>query len=117
MGNQSESLDAIRHLAQGRQIGSEAMFTYSAALEALTVCSQNGVAVLGVELFRERPDGYLTESISTYERHLEGVTWSDFVQANNALAAEFIRRNPGESGQFYVFTAASEREFSNLRAL
>lgn len=110
----NETLGPILGLAHGRTIGGEPAFTFPDVLSALSACTANEIAVLGVELFTSHPEGYRTEGISTYEVHLVRQSWHDFVVQNNGLAAQFVRENHGGDDHFYLLTASGEREFAGL---
>lgn len=110
----NETLDPVLGLAHGRTIGGEPAFTFPDVLDALSVCTAHEVAVLGVELFTARLEGYRTEGISTYEVQLKQQPWYDFVVQNNSLAAEFVRQNQGGDDHFYLLTASGEQEYPGL---
>jgi hypothetical protein len=110
-----ETLEPVLGLAHGGTIGGEPAFTFPAVLDALALCTQHNISVLGVELMRMAPHGYCTEGISTYEVQLEGQSWHEFVLLNNSLAAEFVKHNRGGDDHFYLLTATLEAEFHNLR--
>jgi hypothetical protein len=109
-----ESLTPVLGLASGKTIGGEPAFTYPEVLDALASCTNHGVAVLGVELFRASPAGYQTEKISAYEVRLEDQAWNDFAVLNNSLAAEFVTQNQGGDDHFYLLTASTQQEYPSL---
>jgi hypothetical protein len=109
-----ETLAPVLSLAHGQTAGGEPSFTFPDVLQAISLCTANRIAILGVELFEAQSDGYNTEAMSAYEVRLAGQSWQDFVNLNNHLADEFIRHNPRGDGHFYLLTASQESEFSNL---
>lgn len=72
-----------------------------------------GVAILGVEMFEARR-GLRVEDYSGYEFACGG-DWQEFVRANSSAALDFIRSHPAGEEHGYILTAASEREFRQLR--
>jgi hypothetical protein len=113
--NNLETLRPVLGLAHGRTMGGEPAFTFPEVLDALGLCTQHDISVLGIELMRMAPQGYRTEGMSTYELQLEGRSWHEFVSLNNGLAAEFVKRNKGGDDHFYLLTATIEAEFDSLR--
>ncbi|AXC14009.1 hypothetical protein ACPOL_4741 [Acidisarcina polymorpha] len=61
------------------------MFLFPEVLDALVLCTQHEISVLGVELMNVSPQGYLTEGISIYDVLLEGQSWHEFVLLNNSF--------------------------------
>jgi hypothetical protein len=92
------------------------MFLFPEVMDALALCTQYEISVLGVELMRVSPQGYLTAGMSTYDMRLEGQSWHEFVLLNNSLAAEFIKQNRGGDDHFYLLTATLEAELKSLRS-
>jgi hypothetical protein len=114
-------IPAIAALAAGAT-GDELTFTFPEVLEAVKLCTSEQIAVLGVELFEVRAGGYCTENLSVYDLQpqmkrgpgtKEG--WPDYVRMNNALAEEFVRRNPAGDDHVYILTTSSWREFCALQ--
>jgi hypothetical protein len=112
-----ETLKPVLGLACGKTIGDEPVFLFPEVLDALLLCTQHEISILGVELMRVSPQGYLTEGMSTYDVRLEGQSWHQFVLLNNSLAAEFIKQNRSGDDHFYLLTAALEAELHSLRSL
>jgi hypothetical protein len=110
----NETLEPALGLAHGKTIGGEPMFRFPGVLDALALCTQHEISVLGVELMRAVPGGYSTERIATYRVKLGKQPWHDFVVRNNTLAAEFVRENQGGDDHFYLLTASGEQEFARL---
>lgn len=101
-------------------IGEELAFTFPEVLEAIRLCTENEIAVLGVEVFEVRREGYATKNLSVYEQQVgrgpkqrEG--WSEYVRANNLRAEEFASRNPTGDEHLYVLTAVSWKEYRELK--
>ena len=109
-----ETLEPVLGLAHGRTIGDEPAFTFPDVLDAILICTQHEIAVLGVELMRAAPQGYCTEGISPYEVQLKEQPWHDFVVLNNGFAAEFVKQNRAGDDHFYLLTASRQGEFSSL---
>jgi hypothetical protein len=107
---------AIAAAAHGT-VGEELAFAYPDVLEVISLCTANGIAVLGVEIIVVRPEGFQTEHLSIYDQHMrqgsgvdQGV-WSDYVAENNRHADEFVRLHPSGDDHVYVLTTASWAEF------
>jgi len=118
MPSDLESVQDIALAATGR-IGSELCFRFPEVLNVTTACTKNAIAILGVEIFEVRPEGYATKHLSTYDLKVQNVPkqrtpWLEYVKANNALAKAFINENPAEGKDVYVLTASSWRELLQL---
>jgi hypothetical protein len=111
---------AIVAVAHGT-VGEELAFTYPDVLEVISLCTANGMAVLGVEIFVVRPEGFQTEHLSIYDQHMRQGSevdkdgWSDYVAENNRHADEFVRLHPSGDDHVYVLTTASWAEFRAAR--
>ena len=74
--------------------GGELVFTVARAAEIIGACTSSGIAILGIEVFPGL-------NVSTYDLHLKNPAdekqWPGYVRTNNALAADFLRRNPAPS--------------------
>ena len=58
--------------------------------------------------------------LSDYDQHIgsdpkEQTGWADYVKANNRLAEEFVKLHPTGDDHVYVLTAASWREFHEMK--
>ena len=100
----------------------ELSFTFPEVLEIIRLCTTNQIAVLGVELFQVRPEGYCWKELSGYDQqmnrgpnNIEG--WPDYVRTNNSLAEEFVRLNPIGDEHVYVLTTSSWREFCETQEM
>lgn len=115
MTSDFETIEPIATAACGA-VGDELAFTYPGVLEVIKLCTLHEIAVLGVEVFVTRPDGYYTESLSTYDqqtsfrRELPISKWMSHVAENNSMAEEFVRLHTVRDGRVYVLTTASWRE-------
>src|ERR1700758_5321750 len=109
-----ETLKPVLDLACGKTVGDEPMFLFPEVLDALVLCTQHEISVLGVELMRVSPQGYLTEGMSTYDVRLEGQSWHEFVLLNNSLAPVVIKQNRGGDDHFFLLTATLEAELHSL---
>jgi hypothetical protein len=120
MTSDLEQVESIARVASGRTVGNELAFTFPEVSEVIRRCTENEIAVLGVEIFEVRPTEYLTKKLSDYDQHMgsgpkqqEG--WAEYVKANNALAEEFVKLNPTGDDHVYVLTTASWREFQEMK--
>jgi hypothetical protein len=120
MTSDLEQVESIARVASGRTRGNELAFTFPEVSDVIRRCSENEIAVLGVEVFEVRPTGYVTKKLSVYDQQMgrgpeqrEG--WADYVKANNALAEEFVGLNPSGDDHVYVLTTASWREFQEAK--
>ena len=105
------SIVAVAHAT----VGGELAFAYPEVLKVIKLCTANGIAVLGVEVFVVRPEGHETERLSIYDqqmnRRVQENGWPIYVADNNRRADEFVRLNPSGDDRVYVLTAASWAEF------
>jgi hypothetical protein len=88
----------------------ELVFAVEHALEVIQACTSSEIAVLGIEIFPGL-------NVSTYDREVkdpaEEEFWPGYVEANNALAEDFIRRNPAPRTSECILTTAL-REFCGI---
>jgi|SRR5580658_5082694 hypothetical protein len=95
-----------------RRDSGELVFTLGRAVEVVQACTASGIAVLGVEVFPGL-------NVSTYDLHVRDPTdekdWPSYVRTNNALAEDFLKRNPASSTDECILTSASWREFCEIR--
>lgn len=114
MKSDFESIVPIAAAAHGK-VGDELAFMYPEVLEVITLCTASGIAVLGVELFVVRPEGYETEHLSIYDQRMKHDVqkdeWASYVEENNFHAAEFVRLHRSGDDHVYVLTTASWAEF------
>lgn len=110
MNKHFEDIDEITTLASGAA-GKELYFRYSEALRIVTVCTSNGIAILGIEIFEPRNEGLQSKGFSDYEVMPNG--WLKFVQENNALAEQFLKEHKPAT-DVYILTTMSREEFSKL---
>jgi hypothetical protein len=111
-----ETLTPVLDLSHGRTVGGEPMFSFKSMPEAIEVCTNSNIAILGIEFFKTLPKGYQPERLSAYEVKRKGLPWPEFVRLNNELALKFVLENPGAEDQFYLLTASNEGEFPKLIA-
>lgn len=113
-------IPAIVATASGA-VGNELTFTFPDVLTAIRVCTENDIAVLGVEIFLVQSNKFQASGCSTYDLQMGswgevGVSdWSRYVKYNNRLAEEFIRQNPTGDEHVYVLTNSSWQEFCQLQ--
>ncbi len=120
MTNDLEQVESIVRAASGKTIGDELAFTFPEVAEVIRRCTENEIAVLGVEIFEVRPSGYFTKSLSDYDQHMgsgpkQQAGWADYVKANNCFAEEFVKLHPTGDDHVYVLTTASWREFQEMK--
>jgi hypothetical protein len=103
-----EMVPAVASAVLRRMPNGELIFTVERALNLIGACSWSGIAVLGVEVFPGL-------NVSTYDQHLKSPTneshWSGYVRTSNALAEDFLRKNPAPSTAECILTTTSWREF------
>jgi hypothetical protein len=122
MKSDFELIQPIADAAVGRT-GNELTFTFPQVMEVVQLCTINQIAVLGVELFEVRADGYCTKRLSTYDQGLLGrqdvkpADWDEYVRKNNSFAEEFIRKNPAGDDHVYILTNSSWREFCKIQEM
>lgn len=92
----------------------ELVLSFDDAKLALSIASQNLIAVLGVEVFRILDDGFGVETYSGYDFEFNR-NWQDFVGLNAEAALRFIAENSFGDSYGYILTGTSESEFRRLR--
>jgi len=104
-------------------VGDELTFPFPEVLSVIELCSANQIAVLGVEMFLVKPEGHYASGCSAYELQekqrwptVDSANWPQYATYNNALAGEFVRRNPLGDDHVYVLTTSSWRELCELQA-
>jgi hypothetical protein len=120
MKNDLAQVESIARAASGRTVGDELAFIFPEVAEVIRRCTENQIAVLGVEVFEVRPTGYLTKTLSDYDQRMRSgpkqqAGWADYVRANNLHAEEFVKLHPTGDDQVYVLTTASWREFQEMK--
>jgi hypothetical protein len=115
-------IPSIASFACGKTVGGELAFTFPAVSEVIRLCTGNEIAVLGVEILEVRDDGYYTKHLSIYDQELtdcprQRQEWGHYVAQNNALAEEFVGRNPTGDDHIYVLTTSSWEEFGQAQKL
>ena len=119
MRSDLEQVESIARAASGT-IGNELVFTSPEVSEVIRRCTENEIAVLGIEIFEVRPAGYVTTKLSGYDWQMgsgpkQRSEWADYFKANNILAEEFVRLNPSGDDHVYILTTASWREFHEMQ--
>jgi hypothetical protein len=127
MSGDIESVASIVACAAGRTPGGELSFTFPEVLRVIEICTSSGIAVLGVDLFEIRADGYSTEALSSYsydreiqqQLHdtLQRHGWPKYVGLANELATGFIHEHPAGDDHVYLLTTSSWREFGELQKI
>ena len=116
-----EQIPGVAPAAIGK-VGDEPIFPFPEVLGVIKLCSSNQIAVLGVELFLAKPDGYNASGCSDYDLlenrrwpTVQSANWPEYVTQNNALAEECVRRNPLGDDHVYILTTASWGEFCEIQ--
>ncbi len=111
--NDLEIVHGVMSAALRREVNGEFVFPFEHALEVIQACTSAGIAVLGVEVCPGL-------NVSTYDLHMKDPDnenfWLSYVRTNNALAEDFVRRNPAPSSSECVLTTFSWREFREIKA-
>jgi hypothetical protein len=120
MTSDFETIPCIASVANGKMDDGELFFTFPEVQNVIKLCTANQIAVLGLELFEVRPEGYRTKKLSGYDQEMdkgpENVDgWPEYVDRSNGLAKEFVRLNPTGDDHVYVLTASSWREFCKIQ--
>lgn len=120
MTSDFETIPRIAVVASGKMADGELFFTFPEVLDVIKLCTANQIAVLGLELFEVRPEGYHTKKLSGYDQQMdkghENVEgWPEYVDRSNALAKEFVLLNPTGDDHVYVLTTSSWREFCRIQ--
>jgi hypothetical protein len=110
MSKNFEDIYEIATLASGAT-GTELYFNNAAALRVVTLCTQNLIAVLGIEIFGLRREGLQTKGCSVYR--VRPNRWVSFVETNNGLAQQFLTEHRSAT-DVYILTTASGQEFREL---
>jgi hypothetical protein len=113
-----EMIESIKAAAI-RSIGDELAFSFPQVLDLIKHCSINDIAVLGVDVHKDREGPIETVHLSGYEvpDSLGIKDWKSYVQTNNSLAETFIRQRPTDAELFYLLAATSWREFVQIQAM
>src|SRR5271167_469943 len=118
-----ERIQAIADAGVGRT-GNELTFPFPEVLEVIKLCTNNEIAVLGVEIFLVKSDGYHALGCSDYDLQLmrkwhevQSADWREYVTENNELADECVRRNPAGDDHVYILTTSSWREFCDIQKM
>jgi hypothetical protein len=119
MKSDFELIPSIADAAIGA-VGDEMTFSFPEVLEVIRLCSANHIAVLGVEVFEVRAEGYHTKNLSLYDQEINGGPdsvegWPDYVKLNNGLAENFVHQNQKGDDHVYVLTTSSWREFRKIQ--
>jgi hypothetical protein len=94
----------------------ELVLPYSESLEAVTLASAHGIAVLGVDSLLVRKEGLQTIGYTNYDRWIRfEEDWGKFVHAMNSEAESWIKRNRLGEDHGYILTSASKQEFDDLQ--
>lgn len=118
-----EQIPGVSSAAIGK-VGDEPTFPFPEVLQVIKACSANQIAVLGVELFLVKPDGYYAFGCSDYDLderqkwpQVLPATWPDYVRYNNSQAEDCVRRNPLGDDHVYILTTASWNEFRKIQEM
>jgi hypothetical protein len=102
-----------------RSIGDELAFSFPQVLDVIKQCSINDIAVLGVDVHKDREGLIETVYLSGYEvpNSLGIKDWKSYVPTDNSLAEIFVREHPTGTELFYLLGATSWREFCQIQAM
>jgi hypothetical protein len=96
-------------------------FAFPEVLNVITLCTSNAIAVLGIEMFVVKSDGFYALGYSDYDLHIDKdwnkralSEWSAYVAMNNALAEQSVAKHPRGDDHVYMLTTASLEEYRNL---
>src|SRR5690349_6747938 len=105
-----EQIEGVAVTSIGK-VGDEPTFPFPEVLTVIDLCSANEIAVLGVELFLVKSDGYYPSGCSVYDLEARNKwprvsvpDWPEYVSYNNTLAKECVRKNPLGDEHVYVLT-------------
>jgi len=111
--------DEIKRASQ--RSGAEWVIPIEHLKQALQTASDNGIAVLGIEILKLLDDGsgaksysFAVEGYSGYEIKYSA-DWVGFVRDNNERAKSYVDANPFGKGYGYILTSASSKEFQDLK--
>ena len=95
--------------------GDELVLPYIDASRAIAIATQHQIAVLGVESFEVRKDGFQIVDYTGYDRHISFAgDWKGYVAAMNGEAERWIKEHPLGENHGYILTSASKQEFDKL---
>jgi hypothetical protein len=121
MNRDFERIPGVKAATIGK-VGEELTFPFPEVLEVIRLCSASEIAVLGVELFLVKADGYYALGCSDYDLQekqrwpvAQESSWPEYVRYNNNLAEEYVLRNPLGDEHAYVLTAASWKEIQQMK--
>ena len=119
MTHDFENLLSARLRANSVVRGSERVFGKDDVPTAIAEARRNGIAVLGIEVFKVLPDALQSMSeFSVYEIPFGG-EWENFVEANAKAAdedfAQHCQNEHPDKTYGYILTTASECEFKSLK--
>jgi len=107
-----EVIPAVASAVLRKMPNGELVFTVARAAGVIEACTSSGIAVLGVEVFPGL-------NVSTYDQHLKVPAsenyWPGYVRTNNALAEDFLRKNPASSSDECILSTTSWREFCEIQ--
>ncbi len=110
-----EQITDIARLAEGTTPdGSELTFSFPAVLDAINLASANQIAVLGMEVFQRRPDGFYAAGCSSYQFAMND--WPTLVEHNKVAALKFVQKCSALGSPVFVITSASLTEFQDLKS-
>lgn len=122
MNHDFQTIKEVLKTAAGKLDNDELLFTFPEVVDVIRLCTTHDIAVLGVELFQVRPDGYYASGCSTYDLEemrkwpvVHPANWPEYTKENNEKAEVFVRRNPLGDDHLYVLTASSWREFCEIQ--
>jgi len=109
-----ENLSKVKQIVNC-SFGDEFCFTHTNAIKAVQICTENEVAVLGVEIYQVQGNDFQSQGCSEYDLGFKVHNWSLYVKDNNILAVQVLGKYLESDGFVYLLTTASEREFEILK--
>ena len=81
----------------------------------MSIASEHGIAILGLEAFEVQKDGLLSVDLADASAYIRFTgDWKTYVAAMNAEAERWIREHRLGENHGYILTSASQDEFATL---
>lgn len=93
----------------------ELVLPYAQALQAISIATEQKIAILGLEAFELRKDGLLTVDLSDASAYIRYAgDWKAYVTRMNTEADRWFKEHRLGENHGYILTSASETEFGSL---
>jgi|SRR5208337_3370267 len=100
---------------RGAWSGDELVLPYAEALAAIGFATEHRIAVLGLESFEVRKDGFQPVDYTGYDRYIPFAgDWEAYVGSMNAEAEGWIKEHRLGENHGYILSSTSETEFARL---